>query len=102
MDVRTPRPAPRARRDPAPTGADGGGESDGGPRPGSKVRLTTWGQRVGRSTIRRILKAARLREYCSGRLMTEVLQRDWGSVAAGDFLTEVWMRLPALQSLFRC
>src|SRR5262245_26254608 len=88
MDVRAAtRPTQRPHRDPALGRADGGGESDvrlhADPRRAKERRA-----RVGRSTIRRILKAAGLPPVPQRPTSWQTfLRAHWGRIAATDFFT---------------
>src|SRR4029077_10521685 len=92
MDVRSAnRPAQRPRRDSTPGPSDGGRESDVGL---TRIQgaLKNVGHRVGRSTIRRILKAAGLPPVPQRPTSwTTFLKAHWGVIAGADFFTtEVW------------
>ena len=93
MDV---RPETRTARcpagDPSARRADGGRRIRRGVTRGSRARSQNVGHRVGRSTIRRILKAAGLPPVPQRPTSWQTfLRAHWGAIAGADFFTtEVW------------
>ena len=94
VDVREAagRSSGRARGDPAPGRADGGGESRRGATRGSVGALKNVGHRVSRSTIARILKAHGIPPVPERPTSWQTfLRAHWGAIAGADFFTtEVW------------